>query len=249
MSRVCSFALLIISIYFCISVVVADSDQGILENISNVSLAVPTTGTAVLGLKESMAQFQNWLTECAVLLMDYANTILKLFGFKGMNWGGNIPASQTISPRPSAQQIPVQTARPAIPESPRLMTIGTITGGSGFTNENISVPFSYWELWYTVDPIITGGQNVHSATGSYSAVFPAFSIQITDINSGKVIDIVEPPGGLDITLWERAGDPRPWYKKYYKGNTVYNFMVTGKSLKSFTIEVRVPVTTNKVSGS
>jgi hypothetical protein len=70
----------------------ADSGEGILANISNASLAVPPTGTAVLGSKESMGEYQAWLNQCAWNITDYSNILLKIFGFNPTNWGDTIPA-------------------------------------------------------------------------------------------------------------------------------------------------------------
>ena len=52
---------------------------------------------------------------------------------------------------------------------------------------------------------------------------------------------VEPPGGLDKTLWQKSGiDPRPWKQKFYEGNKEYYLVITAKHLTSYTIEARVP---------
>jgi hypothetical protein len=104
---------------------------------------------------------------------------------------------------------------------------------------NVTVPYGYWELWYTADPLVTGGQDSHSATGINSAVFPTLSVVVSDAATGGVIETIEPPGGLDISLWQRSGDPRPWSAKFYEGNKEYSFDITARNLKSYVIEVRV----------
>jgi hypothetical protein len=124
-------------------------------------------------------------------------------------------------------------------DSPTMVTVKTITGGSGTQSVNVTVP-GYWEMWYTADPLVTGGQDSHSATGINSAVFPTLSVVIRDAASGEEIETVEPPGGLDTYLWQRAGDPRPWSKKFYRGNMVYALDITARHLKSYMIEIRVP---------
>lgn len=118
----------------------------------------------------------------------------------------------------------------------------TVTGQSGKTSDTFSVPGGYWELWYTADPLTSGGQNSVSSSGSNSAVFPALQIQVIDkTNAGRLVATVEPPGGLDKTLWQRSGiDPRPWKQKFYEGNKEYYFVITAKHLISYTIEARVP---------
>ena len=145
-----------------------------------------------------------------------------------------VPAPGSSTPVPTATPTP-----DPLGDSPTMVTVKTITGGSGTQSVNVTVP-GYWEMWYTADPLVTGGQDSHSATGINSAVFPTFSVVVRDAASGEEIETVEPPGGLDTYLWQRAGDPRPWSKKFYRGNTVYTFEITARHLKSYLIEVRVP---------
>jgi hypothetical protein len=147
----------------------------------------------------------------------------------------------TIVTSTITQTTTVQTPDP-LGESSKLMTVTTITGESGRQSVNVTVPYGYWEMWYTADPVVTGGQDSHSATGTNSAVFPSLSVIISDAASGEEIETVEPPGGLDIYLWQRSGDPRPWSKKFYEGNKEYTFDITARHLKSYVIEVRVPKT-------
>jgi hypothetical protein len=100
-----------------------------------------------------------------------------------------------------------------------MTTIATFSGQNSLTTNNFYVP-SYWELWYTADPMVMGGQGQTSATGSYSAVIPTLSIQVMDGDiPNQVIRTIDPPGGLDMTLWQISGiDPRPWVEKFYEGN-------------------------------
>jgi len=160
--------------------------------------------------------------------------------------GGNVSPGTTalpLSPTPGPEQslppgvVPVPSL---LPGSTKLTTIAVITGQSGISTKNITVPSSSWELWYTADPQVTGGQDSRSSTGSSSAVFPCLSIQVTDSRSGETVGTVEPPGGLDSYLWQRAGDPRPWSQKFFQGHRAYSLIITAKRLKSYTIEIRVP---------
>jgi hypothetical protein len=149
------------------------------------------------------------------------------------------PAS-TITPTLTPTPVPTPTS--AFPESSGLTTLVVVSGQSGKTSDTFSVPTGYWELWYTADPLTSGGQDSVSASGSNSAVFPYLSIQVIDkINSDRIVETVEPPGGLDKTLWAKSGvDPRPWKQKFYEGNKEYSFVITTKHLKSYTLEVRIP---------
>lgn len=131
------------------------------------------------------------------------------------------------------------TPVPAISVSTRVKSVGSITGGSGTKSMDIFVPSDYWELTYTVDPFDTGGQDLHSSTGSNSVVFPVFIITITDMNSGKLFDTIDISGSLDKDLWKKS-DPRPWYNRYYAGNRTFRFNVTARHVISYTIEPRVP---------
>ena len=131
---------------------------------------------------------------------------------------------------------------PVFPESSKFTSLMTVTGQTGKTSDTFLVPGGYWELWYTADPLITGGQDSVSASGPNSALFPHLSIQVIDkTNSARVVETVEPQGGLDKTLWAKSGiDPRPWKQKFYEGNKEYYLVITAKHLKSYTIEARIP---------
>ena len=149
-------------------------------------------------------------------------------------------SSSTINPTLTPTPVPIPTS--AFPESSGLTTLVVVSGQSGKTSDTFSVPTGYWELWYTADPLTAGGQDSVSASGSNSAVFPYLSIQVIDkTNSDRIVETVEPPGGLDKTLWAKTGvDPRPWKQKFYEGNKEYSFVITTKHLKSYTLEVRIP---------
>jgi len=236
--------ILVVIICLCISCAPAQTDEGLLNNITKVTLVVPPTGTAILGSKEYMYEYQNWLVECANRLVNYSNEILTIFHINGINWNQNLPAVKTITPTPTpTPKIPIAaTPTRAIPESSGLTTLITVTGQLSQTSNTFSVPSDYWELWYTADPFVTGGQDIVSATGSRSAVFPILSIQVIDkTDSDKVVDTIEPPGGLDKTLWARSNrDPRPWRERFYEGSREYYLVITAQHLNSYTIEARIP---------
>jgi len=67
----------------------AQTGEGLLSNISKVTLQVPPTGTAVYGSKESMTEYLNWLIASAQNLITYINQILSIFGIPGVHWGTN----------------------------------------------------------------------------------------------------------------------------------------------------------------
>jgi hypothetical protein len=144
-----------------------------------------------------------------------------------------------VTPTPTPTPTAVPTPDP-LGDNPNLVTIKTIAGVAGSQTVNVTVPDRSWELWYTADPLGTGGQDRQSTTGANSAVFPSLKIVVKDAATGTEIETVEPPGGIDTLLWQRTGDPRPWSKKFYEGNKAYVFDITGRHVKSYLIEVRVP---------
>ncbi len=150
----------------------------------------------------------------------------------------NSNTSTTVTTIPSTEPTEEVLTASVIPARPELKIIKRITGSSSTLSENISVPYSSWELWYTAEPFAIGGQDSHSASGSQSVVFPKLTIQVKDLRSGKVVEI-EPPGGLDAELWRTSTDPRPWKEKIYSGNSDYNILVTARFVTSYTLEVRV----------
>jgi hypothetical protein len=240
------FSLIFVVISFTCLIFPVSSESGEEPDpdlFQNLSLSVPPTGTAILGTDESMHEYKNWLDECAHRLTNYSNQVLTLLGMREMDWTENLPVSEPVTTL-SPVQVPVATVQTPDPlgDSPTLMTVTTITGESGSQSVNVIVPYGYWEMWYTADPVVTGAQDSHSATGTNSAVFPSLSVVIRNAATGERIETVEPPGGLDIYLWQRSGDPRPWSKKFYEGENEYTFDMTARHLKSYLIEVRVPKT-------
>ena len=154
--------------------------------------------------------------------------------------GSVVPTTEptsTITPMPT----PTPTPTSQFADGSKFTTLMTVTGQSGKTSDTFTVPVGYWELWYTADPLTSGGQDSVSGSGSNSAVFPYLSIQVIDKNSERVVETVEPPGGLDKTMWSKSGiDPRPWKQKFYEGNKEYYFVITTKHIKSYVIEARIP---------
>ncbi len=138
------------------------------------------------------------------------------------------------------------------------ITYATISGQYSATTQVISIPFPYWELWYTVEPTGKMGgkdQKMSSSTvqggegsgishsfiqGSFSVINPMFTLQVMDASDpNRIVRTITPPGGLDSTLWT-GSDPRPWKEKFYEGQKNYFFIINTQALSSYTIEIRVP---------
>jgi len=138
------------------------------------------------------------------------------------------------------------------------ITYATVSGQYSGTTKVISVPFPYWEIWYTVEPAGKMGgkdQKLGSLTvlgeegsgishsvmqGSFSVITPVFNLQVMDADDpNRIVRTISPPGGLDSTLWKES-DPRPWKEKFYEGQRNYFFVINTQALSSYTIEIRVP---------
>jgi hypothetical protein len=103
----------------------------------------------------------------------------------------------------------------------------TISGKYSGTSQIIIIPFPYWELSYTIDPMIgpmsgpaiqsiaitpTLGNDVSYSgiQGSYGSVSPQFSIQVMDATDpNRIVRSISPPGGIDPDLWNGVTQPTP----------------------------------------
>jgi hypothetical protein len=124
----------------------------------------------------------------------------------------------------------------SLPQGTRINAIGpdvnrtvyaTISGKYSGTTQIINIPFPYWELSYTIDPMIgpmsgpslqkaeitstMGEGSSHSGiSGSYASVSPAFSIQVMDATDpNRIVRSISPPGGIDPDLWAGKKQPTP----------------------------------------
>jgi hypothetical protein len=96
-----------------------------------------------------------------------------------------------------------------------MTTYAKFSGSTSGTTQIISIPFPYWELWYSVDPVAepkivtviitpTQGKGVSASeiSGSYSTVKPQFTLQVMDADDpNRIVRVITPPGGIDLDLW------------------------------------------------
>ena len=97
-----------------------------------------------------------------------------------------------------------------------MVSFAKISGKSSGTTQIITMPYPYWELVYTVDPVAapktssvtitpTRGTGVAAGggiQGSYSDVNPDFTIQVMDAGDpNRIVRTISPPGGIDLNLW------------------------------------------------
>jgi len=160
------------------------------------------------------------------------------------NGGGIIPlpTSRTITPTPTpvptwnAKVQTVEFVNPStygismnqtfangtrvdsIPQYVNMTTFASFSGQKSGTTQIIKIPFPYWELWYTVDPMTEktyttvavtpakgqygAGVSASDIEGSYTSVRPQFTLQVMDADDpNNIVRVITPPGGIDLDLW------------------------------------------------
>jgi hypothetical protein len=114
------------------------------------------------------------------------------------------------------QEIPNGTRFDNLPQNTSMTSFAKINGQNSGTTQVITIPFPYWELVYTVDPVAatkpssveaTGtrgsGVSYSGVQGSYSGATPDFTIQVMDAEDpNRIVRTITPPGGIDINLWK-----------------------------------------------
>jgi len=120
---------------------------------------------------------------------------------------------------PANQSLPQGTQINVTQPDNRRTVYATISGKDSGTTQVINIPFPYWELSYTLDPMIGpqsgptvvsiaitptlgGGISYSGIQGSYASVTPQFSIQVMDATDpNRIVRTIAPPGGIDPALW------------------------------------------------
>jgi len=126
------------------------------------------------------------------------------------------PATYQITPE---QTTPMGTRINASAPDTNRTVYATISGKYSGTTQVVSIPFPYWEISYTIDPMIgqKSGNTIQSTAvtptlgqgssysgiqGSYASVSPEFSIQVMDAaDPNRIVRTITPPGGIDPDLW------------------------------------------------
>lgn len=114
------------------------------------------------------------------------------------------------------REIPNSTRIDNLPLNTSMTSFAKISGQYSGTTQVVEIPFPYWELVYTLEPVEetklsavtvtpTGGSGVAAgsgAFGSYSGVKPEFTIRVMDAGDpSRVVRTISPPGGIDLNLW------------------------------------------------
>jgi hypothetical protein len=119
------------------------------------------------------------------------------------------------------------------PSTYQMATYATIGGRWSGTTEIVNIPFPYWELHYTVEPMTEPGY-----------VYPTINIQVMDADDPNRFVRIINPGILDPRLWE-DNDPRPWKEKFFEGEKNYYFIITTRFVESYTVTIKVPQSMNR----
>lgn len=102
-------------------------------------------------------------------------------------------------------------------------TFATFSSQYSGTTQVVKIPFPYWELWYTVDPITSDlqkqaepsgkyvitptqgkGASMSGYAGSYSTAMPVLTIQVIDAEDpNRIVRAISPPGGIDPAIWTK----------------------------------------------
>ncbi|MGD1004062.1 MAG: hypothetical protein ABR887_01425 [Methanoregulaceae archaeon] len=143
-------------------------------------------------------------------------------------WNGSSPQKiQFVNP--SNYGLNLSNYNATIPNLPydsasiraNLTKYATFSGQYSGTTQIVNIPFPYWELWYTVEPMTSDikaqstsgtayvvtptlgqGPSLSGFQGSYSTALPTLTIQVIDANdTSKIVREISPQGGIDPTLW------------------------------------------------
>jgi hypothetical protein len=119
-----------------------------------------------------------------------------------------------------------------VPANTSTFTYAKISGALSGTTQTVNIPYPYWELWYTAEPVVSKTSLVSSSTssakttatpkptagptvvgisqsgftGSYSTVQPSLTIQVMDADDpNRIVRTISPPGGINPALWKSTG--------------------------------------------
>ena len=104
----------------------------------------------------------------------------------------------------------------SVPLNNSMTSYAKISGKFSGTTQIITIPFPYWQMVYTVDPVAEPALNTvqpaatsksgvasSGVQGSYSSATPTFTIQVMDADDpNRIVRTISPPGGIDLNLWK-----------------------------------------------
>lgn len=132
----------------CPLTMAASQEEDILGGVKNITVVVPTYGTAPIGSQESMIGYQSYLVDCAASLISLSNQVLVIFGQEKIVWAApdkmgtvtaSAPAPVAITQTP-AYVSPVSSSGNAISIS-----------NNAFSPASIIVPVGTTVMWTNND--------------------------------------------------------------------------------------------------
>ena len=90
--RIIQILLLILLISAIVLPVAAEDPkyEDMLKKAQNLNVTVPEKGTALMGTKESMGEYLDWLNACSDAMITFVDDVMKVFGV------GNTPYAQDM---------------------------------------------------------------------------------------------------------------------------------------------------------
>ena len=143
------FVVLLIILGMCAPVLAEPQGQDILTGVKNITVVMPTTGTALMGSKESMADYQNYLNDCTGVIISLSNQILVIFGQEKINW--NVPngVGKTTTKTTTAQS----SAAPISPKKTpvQITTSEVLIKNNAFSSPSLTVKAGSTIKWTNKD--------------------------------------------------------------------------------------------------
>jgi hypothetical protein len=135
-----------------------------------------------------------------------------------------------IHPQPTPTVTPI-TPSPT-PRPVAMVPFATLSGNRSGTTETIRIPFSYWDISYSAEPVTSDSTNE-------TLIFPRLKIQIVDAeNTSRIVRNIE-PDLLDARI-NTSYDPRPWKDRIEEGYHQYYFVVHIQEVSSYRIDILIP---------
>jgi hypothetical protein len=176
----------------------------------NTGIPVPVTTAAV----------RNTITPGITPVPTPAETIRLPTPAPAPTWNNTVQTVGFVNPSvygvSLTREIPNGTRFDTLPVNTSMTSFAQINGQHSGTTQVIAIPFPYWELVYTVDPVAEtkpgsveasatrgSGVSYSGVQGSYSGATPDFTITVMDANDpNRIVRTISPPGGIDINLWK-----------------------------------------------
>ena len=178
----------------------------------NIGIPVPTTPESVQNIS---------ITTDSTPVPTPVNTTTKPTPTPVPTWNNTVQTvgfvNSSVYGVTLTEEIPNATRIDNLPVNTSMTSFAVITGNYSGTTQVIKIPFPYWELVYTVDPVAetkltavtvtpvksSGVAAGAGAKGSYSGVLPDFTIQVMDADDpNRIVRTISPPGGIDLNLWK-----------------------------------------------